>query len=55
MEGLRLQAEHEIPTGTAAPLKQLPRRTPHGLRKEVVEQVQIMPETGVIRCSNSPW
>ena len=47
--------EHKIPTGTAQPVKQLPRKIPHTLKEEVDKQVTLMLDTGIVSCSNSPW
>ena len=47
--------EHKIPTGTAQPVKQLPRRIPHTLKEEVDKQVTLMLDTGIVSCSNSQW
>ena len=47
--------KHKIPTGTAQPVKQLPRRIAHALKEEVDKQVTLMLDTGIVSCSNSPW
>ena len=47
--------EHPIPTGSSTPIKQLPKRVPHALRREVDEQIDGMLKDDVIRPSNSPW
>ena len=53
--GLTNKVEHQIDTGDAAPIKQLPRRLPHALKQVVDSQVKEMLETEVIETSNSPW
>ena len=53
--GTTVVVEHNIPTCTAEPVKQLPRRIPHTLKKEVDKQVTLMLDTGNVSCSNSPW
>ena len=47
--------EHKIPTGTAHPVKQLPRRIPHTLKEEVDKQMTLMLDTGIVSCSNILW
>ena len=47
--------EHEIDTGDAQPIKQLPRRLPNVLKSVVQEQVSEMLQNDVIRPSHSPW
>ena len=46
---------HEIPTGDATPIKQMPRRVPQALRPVVETQVNEMLANGIIRVSTSPW
>ena len=53
--GLTTQVEHKIETGSATPVKQLPRRLPNSLRSAVEEQVEEMLENNIIKPSNSPW
>ena len=53
--GLTNKVEHQIDTGDAAPIKQLPRRLLHALKQVVDSQVKEMLETEVIEPSNSPW
>ena len=47
--------KHRIETGTASPIKQLPRRLPNALRPVVDEQVQEMLKNDIVRPSMSPW
>ncbi len=47
--------KHTINTGTAAPIKQPPRRVPVALRDEAKSEVDRMLEQGVIQPSCSPW
>ena len=49
------ELRHEVNTGDAAPVKQLPRRVPFALRKELSKLVSDMLENGVIEESSSPW
>ena len=37
----------KIPTGTAQPVKQLPRRISHTLKEEVDKQVTLLLDTGI--------
>ncbi len=47
--------KHRINTGTAAPIRQPPRRLPLVKRHEVEKSVVEMQEQGVIEPSSSPW
>ena len=47
--------QHEVVTGDAPPIKQLPRRVPFALREELSKLVGDMLVTGVIEESSSPW
>ena len=47
--------EHSIDTGTAKPVKQLPRHTPVHMQEETDRQVDGMLKRGVIEECTSPW
>ena len=47
--------EHVIDTGDSQPMRQLPRRVPFALRKEISRMVQEMLDGGVVQESASPW
>lgn len=47
--------KHHIDTGTAAPIRQRPRRIPLKLREEVERQKDKMLRDGIIEESSSPW
>lgn len=47
--------EHDIDTGTAAPIALSPHRINHSQREELWRQLQILIEIGFIRESTSPW
>ncbi|KAI9557178.1 pol polyprotein [Daphnia sinensis] len=47
--------EHAIPTGGAAPIKQLPRRRAWRERELIKEEVSKMLKQGVIEQAQSPW
>ena len=49
------RVQHRIKTGDSPPIRQHPRRLPHGLRGVVKDQVQEMLERDIIRPSASPW
>ena len=53
--GLSTVGEHVIDTGTAAPVRDQPRRIPLHKRDAVEQKIKEMLEVGVIRPSNSPW
>jgi hypothetical protein len=46
---------HKTETGTAAPIRKPPYKTPYVLRQDMEKQVQKMLNKGVIRPSHSPW
>ena len=46
---------HKIDTGSAAPIRQLPRRLPCAYRQETSKQITDMLNQGVIQPSHSPW
>ena len=45
----------EIDTGTAAPKRQVVRRTPFAARQEIARQLKLMQDQGIIYPSHSPW
>ena len=47
--------KHAIETGNAAPIKQLPYRTPICRRGKISEFIDSMQEQGVVKPSASPW
>ncbi|KZR96602.1 Uncharacterized protein APZ42_008970, partial [Daphnia magna] len=47
--------EHAIPTGGAAPIKQLPRRRAWRERELIKDEVDKMLKQGVIEPAQSPW
>ena len=47
--------EHVIDTGDSQPIRQLPRRVPFALRKEISRLVQEMLDGDIIQESASPW
>ena len=47
--------KHAIETGNAAPIKQLPYRTPMCRRGKISESIDSMQEQGVVKPSASPW
>ena len=47
--------KHKINTGTAAPVKQNPRRLPLSKRELVREEISKMLEQGIVQPSQSPW
>ena len=47
--------EHTIDTGSAAPIKQAPRRLPQFKKDEVDRQLSQLMTQGKIEPSNSPW
>lgn len=47
--------EHVIETGDTPPVRQLPRRVPLSLQREMTRLVQEMMRDGVIQESSSPW
>ena len=47
--------QHEIKTGDAKPIKQMPRRLPLSLRPEAEAEIQRMLSQGIIEPSDSPW
>ena len=47
--------KHKINTGTAAPVKQNPRRLPLSKRELVREDISKMLEQGIVQPSQSPW
>jgi hypothetical protein len=47
--------EHEIPVGSARPIRRPTYRTPYALRGEMQKQVEDMLKKGAIRESKSPW
>ena len=49
------KVKHEIVTGDARPIKQVPRRIPIHLRDEVEVQLSDMLENNIISPSSSPW
>jgi len=46
---------HQIPTGSAKPIKQGPRRLPYHQRTEVEKNLDSMIKNGVVEPSTSPW
>ena len=46
---------HQIPTGSAKPIKQGPRRLPYHQREEVEKNLDAMIKNGVVTPSTSPW
>uniref|UniRef100_A0A183BRA5 CCHC-type domain-containing protein n=1 Tax=Globodera pallida TaxID=36090 RepID=A0A183BRA5_GLOPA len=48
-------AEHEIDTGTAAPVKNRMRPVPYAYREKVSGMIQEYLERDIIQASNSPW
>ena len=52
--GKRGIVQHSIYTGNRAPIKQRPRREPHGMKDVIKEELQKMEDQGVIEPSNSP-
>lgn len=49
------RVQHRINTGTAAPIRQPPRRLPLGKREIEKEEISKLLNRGVIEPSNSPW
>ena len=47
--------EHVIDTGDSQPMRQLPRRVPFALRKEISRMVQEMLDGDIVQESASPW
>ena len=47
--------QHRIDTGTAAPIRQAPRRIPVQYQQEMTQLIDQMLSDGVIQPSNSPW
>jgi hypothetical protein len=47
--------EHEINTGSAKPIKQMPYKCPAALKTIMEQQIERMQKQGIIRESNSPW
>ena len=48
-------APFKIDTGGASPVRQMPRRVPFHIKKELDKQIDEMLEQGVIKPSTSPW
>ena len=53
--GMTNVVQHSIDTGDEKPIKNRMRRTPPGLRQEVLEEEAKMKKLGVIEMSESPW
>lgn len=49
------RVKHKINTGTAAPIRQHPRRQPFGKREIEKQEIENMLQKGVIEPSNSAW
>ena len=47
--------QHQIQTGTTAPIKQPPRRLPLVLREDASKAIESMQKQGIIEPSSSPW
>ena len=53
--GRTTQAQHQIVTGDAQPVRQRPYRIPPAVKKEVCEELKQMLEDGLIEESSSDW
>jgi hypothetical protein len=53
--GCTSQVQHTIETGDARPIKRNPYRIPYALKLVVDEQIDDMPQKGIIEPSMSPW